>query len=68
MASLERDYWFARYRAVAKALCRAKGIDPDAVIDDAGHLAWELAAYETIDAETLPFTARLIDAQVKQGH
>lgn len=44
----EAAYWFARYRAVSRALCRARGINPDELISDAGHEAWELAGHEAV--------------------
>lgn len=49
--TFERDYWRARYQLVAKALCRAKGLNPDELIDDAGHECWELVGHDAAQEE-----------------
>lgn len=36
----------ADYEAACRALCIAKGIDPDEIISDAGHLAWQHMGYD----------------------
>lgn len=41
----------ARYEALARAECRRQGIDPDDIISDAGHAAWELVGYEAARKE-----------------
>lgn len=40
-----------RYMHLAKAICRMQGIDPDELISDHGHEAWELLGYETVQQE-----------------
>lgn len=34
------------YEGCARALCARDGIEPDAVISDGGHVAWQLHGYE----------------------
>ena len=41
-----REAWLAHvYEGAARALCQRDGIDPDEVISDSGHLAWQAHAY-----------------------
>ena len=47
---VEVDY-FEKYRALAKAICRMQGLDPDEIISDHGHECWELVGYETVQQE-----------------
>ncbi len=40
-----------RYELLARAECRRRGIDPDELIADGGHLAWSLVGYEASENE-----------------
>lgn len=42
-----RERWLRRtYEGCARALCIRDGINPDDVISDSGHLAWQLHGYD----------------------
>ena len=42
-----REAWLRHvYEGASRALCMRDGIDPDEIISDGGHLAWQLQGYE----------------------
>lgn len=47
----------SRYRAVASALCRERGLVPDELISDAGHEVWELVGHEAVQKESAALAA-----------
>lgn len=39
------------YEVLARAECRRLGVDPDEVIADGGHMAWQLVGHEACERE-----------------